>query len=46
MEAPTTTTTNRSSGPLWDVVDQQILNDAEIKMKELRSKFCGSAKKN
>ncbi|OEU18009.1 hypothetical protein FRACYDRAFT_238440 [Fragilariopsis cylindrus CCMP1102] len=48
MEAPTTTTTttNRSSESFWDVVDQQILNDAEVKMKELRSKFCGSAKKN
>ena len=46
MEAPTTTTTatNRSSESFWDVVDQQILNDAEVKMKELRSKFCGSAK--
>ena len=46
MKAPTTATTTRSSGSYWDVVDQQILNDAEIKMKEFRFKFCGSAKKN
>jgi hypothetical protein len=48
MKAPPTTTRSlsSSSSSYWDAVDQQILDDAGIKMKELRSKFCSSAKKN